>query len=80
MQIHTCLYSSVQGQPYKNWKLIPPDRTALWVSTVCTNQEFYYLQVSLLAGYGQHPVQELLASTRTYRKDTAFDLVDVTGL
>lgn len=36
--------------------------------------------MSLLAGYGQHPVQELLASTRTYGKDKALDFIDATGL
>lgn len=73
MHIHTCLYSSVEGQPYKNWKLIPPDGAALWVSTVCTNEEFHYVQMSLLAGDGQHPVQELLASPGIYQKDRVFD-------
>jgi len=68
VQIHTCLYSSIQRQPYQNWKLIPPDCTALGVSTVRTDQELHYVQMSLLAGDGQHPVQELLASVGTYKK------------
>lgn len=71
VQIHTCLYSSIQRQPYQNWKLIPPDCTALGVSTVRTDQELHYVQMSLLAGDGQHPVQELLASVGTYQEDKA---------
>lgn len=80
MQTHTCLYSSVEGQADEDGELVPPDCTALWVSTVGTDQELDNVQMALLAGYGQHPVQELLASIGTYQKHTECDLVGATGL
>lgn len=80
MQIHTCLYSSVERQADEDGEFILPDCTALWVSTVRADQELDNVQMALLAGYGQHPVQELLASIRTYQKHTKCDLVGATRL
>lgn len=79
-QIHTCLYGSVEGQADEDGEFVLPDCTALGVSTVGTDQELDNVQMALLAGYGQHPVQELLTGIRTYQKHTKCGLVGGSGL
>lgn len=63
----TCLDGRVEGQPHNDRELILPDGVVLRVSPVRQDQQLHNLQVPSLASQGQHPVQQPLRGTGTWR-------------
>ncbi len=68
----TCLRSGVQRQASDDGELSWVNGAVLGVSVIRVNQQLHHLQMTLLTRRSQHPVQQILTHTRTYRKRQSF--------
>lgn len=62
----TCSCSGVQWQPSDDSKLIAVDGAVFDISIIAVDKQSDHVQVALLTGRSQHPVEQVLLQARTW--------------